>query len=275
MSPRVYIRGPQVREATKSSLYNYHTNHDCCYFSSETTSLIEILILVLTICSLFVHYSFTSSVDDNTEFKHYIFAWLNLVSMLSTRKQKAQEKRSRQSDVMSDLESMNMMLGKYSRNHSEDKLIVNLEMDSKSNETRAHMAQSCEDFRSLLNTENRIENEITCGTSRLISTEVSLQISRNLDELKRDLNSQITESINSAIHETVLPSLQNSLSGLNSGLGTNVDSRASRLSRNTEGRKHQSAWGNTHKKIPTNFNDHPHSRESSLNSLDGRGDHDN
>ena len=77
--------------------------------------------------------------------------------MLSTRKQKAQEKRSRQSDVMSDLECMNMMLGKYSRNHSEDELIVNVEMDSKSNETRAHM--SCEDFRSLLNTENRIENE--------------------------------------------------------------------------------------------------------------------
>ena len=36
--------------------------------------------------------------------------------MPSTRKQKAKEKKSKQLDVMSDLENMDLMLGAYSRN---------------------------------------------------------------------------------------------------------------------------------------------------------------
>ena len=64
------------------------------------------------------------------------------------------------------------------------------------------------------------------------------------------------------------------MSGQNSGLGTNVDSRSSRLSRNTEGKKHQSAWGNTQTRVQSNSNNHPCSRDSSISSLDIRDDHD-
>ena len=39
--------------------------------------------------------------------------------MPSTRKQKAKEKRSRQSDVLSDIENLDVMLGSYQRNNSE------------------------------------------------------------------------------------------------------------------------------------------------------------
>ena len=113
-----------------------------------------------------------------------------------------------------------------------------------------------------MNTENRIESEVTVETSRFISTEISQEVSSKLDELKRDLNTQITESMNSAIQETILPLLQNSLSGLISGLGTNVDSRSSRLSRNTEGKKHQSAWGITQNPIQMNSHNHSNSRDS-------------
>ena len=42
--------------------------------------------------------------------------------MPSTRKQKAKEKRSRQSDVMSDLENIDVMLGVYPGNHSDDEI---------------------------------------------------------------------------------------------------------------------------------------------------------
>ena len=194
--------------------------------------------------------------------------------MPSTREEKAKEKRSRQSDVMSDLEKMNVMLGNYPGNRSDEDLNENIEIDSRSNGTRTDVARNCEDFRSLLNTEDGIENEVTVDTSRFISTEILQQVSRKLDELKRDLNTQITESINSAIQKTILPSLQNSLSGPNSGLGTNVDARSSRLSRNTEDKKHQSAWGNTQNPIQTNSHNHPHSRGNSLSSLDCRDDHD-
>ena len=95
--------------------------------------------------------------------------------MPSTRKQNVKEKRSRQSDVMSDIENMDVMSGTYSRNHSDEELDV---------------------IRSLLNTENRSENGVTIDTTRLISTEISQQVTRKLDELKIDLNTQNTESIN-------------------------------------------------------------------------------
>ena len=192
-----------------------------------------------------------------------------------TRKQKAKEKRARQSDVMSDLENMNMMLGNYSGNHSDEELNENIEVDSRSNGTRVDMVRNCEDFRTLLNSDDRIRSEISVETTRFITDEITQQMSRKLDELIRNLNTQITESINSAIHDSIIPSLQNSLSGQNSGLGTNVDSRSSRLSRNTEGRKHQYVWGNPQNRIDAIPNDHPHSRESSLNSLDCRENRDN
>ena len=194
--------------------------------------------------------------------------------MPSTRKQKAKEKRSRQSDVMSDLENKNVMLGNYPENQSDVDLNENVEVDSRSNGTRTDMIRNCEDFRTLLTSEDRNRCETTMETNRLISEEISYQLNRKIDELKRNLDTQITESINFAIHDSILPSIQNSLSGQNSGLGTNVDSRSSRLSRNTEGEKHRSAWENTQNRVQSILNNHPRSRDSSISSLDCRDEHD-
>ena len=194
--------------------------------------------------------------------------------MPSTRKQKAKEKRARQSDVLSDLENMNVMLGNYPENQSDVDLDENVEVDSRSNGTRTDMVRNCEDFRTLLTSEDRNRCEMTMETNRLISEEISYQMNRKIDELKRNLDTQITESINSAIHDSILPSIQNSLSGQNSGLGANVDSRSSSLSRNTEGKKQQSVWENTKCRVQSNSNNHPQSRDCSLSSLECRDDHD-
>ena len=149
--------------------------------------------------------------------------------MPSTRKQKAKEKRSRQSDIMSDLDNMNVMLGNYPENQSDVDLNENVDVDSRSNGTRTDMVRNCEDFRTLLTSDDRNRCETTMETNRLLSEEISCQMNRKMDELKRNLDTQITESINSAIHDSILPSNHNSLSGLNSGLWTNVDSRSRRL----------------------------------------------
>ena len=194
--------------------------------------------------------------------------------MPSTRKQKAKEKRARQSDVLSDLENMNVMLGNYPENQSTVDLNENVKVDSRSNGTRTDMVRNCEDFRTLLTSEDRNRCEMTMETNSLISEEISYQMNSKIDELKRNLDTQITESINSAIHDSILPSIQNSFSGQNSGLGTNVDSRSGRLSRNTEGKKHQSVWENTKCRVQSNSNNHPQSRDCSLSSLDCRDDHD-
>ena len=54
--------------------------------------------------------------------------------MPSTRKQKAREKLSRQSDVMSDLENVDIILGSYSRNDEvDDPNDSHFNLDSESN----------------------------------------------------------------------------------------------------------------------------------------------
>ena len=53
--------------------------------------------------------------------------------MPSTRKQKAREKRARQSDVLSDGENLDVMLGTYSRNElaeQENKSEIDLDLES-------------------------------------------------------------------------------------------------------------------------------------------------
>ena len=91
--------------------------------------------------------------------------------MPSTRKQKAKEKHSGQSDVKFDLENMNLMLGNYPGNRSNEESNENIEIDSRSNGT--DMTRSCEDFKSQLNTEDRIGNEVTVDASTLVITEIS------------------------------------------------------------------------------------------------------
>ena len=67
--------------------------------------------------------------------------------MPSTRKQRAKERRSRQIDIMSDAENLDVMLGSYPRNDLENDFDRNDEMDLESNRTRADLAQNSEDFR--------------------------------------------------------------------------------------------------------------------------------
>ena len=96
--------------------------------------------------------------------------------MPSTRKQKAKERRSRQLDIMSDVENVDVMLGSYSgkiegNDHSENELNLHLE----SGRLQRNSNVTGEDFRSLL-TNSRENSEITIETTRLINDEISSQL---------------------------------------------------------------------------------------------------
>ena len=124
--------------------------------------------------------------------------------MPSTRKQKAKEKRSRQSDVMSDIENLDVMLGSYQRYNSEmqDRTSEN-EIDSESNRREGSSNQNENNYRSYLNT-NLSENScLTVETSKAISSEISSQMSRKFEEMQSGLNSQILDVINTAIDTSV------------------------------------------------------------------------
>ena len=131
--------------------------------------------------------------------------------MPSTKKQKAKERRSRQLDIMSDVENVDVMLGSYSRNNGEEDQNKNeLNLDSESSRPQTNSNMTGEGFRSLL-TNSRENSEITIEAARLINEEISSQMARKLDEIRTSLNSQIQDAIITAITSTVLPTIQNTL----------------------------------------------------------------
>ena len=106
--------------------------------------------------------------------------------MPSTKKQRAKERRSRQMDLMSDVENVDIMLGSYSRVDEENNGSENeANLDSGSSRPQQNSNVIGEDFRSLLNTNSRENSEITIETTRIISEEISNQMSRKLNEINQ------------------------------------------------------------------------------------------
>ena len=70
--------------------------------------------------------------------------------MHSTTKQRAEERRSRQAVMMSDVKHLDVMLGSYSRNEPKNNSADrNKEVDVGSDRLREDVNQDVEDFRSL------------------------------------------------------------------------------------------------------------------------------
>ena len=147
--------------------------------------------------------------------------------MPSTRKQKAKEKRSRQSDVMSDIENLDVMIGNYQENEQfGEGNITEGEIDLESQRRQIGTAPVDSNYRSLLNTNLSENSEITIETSRAINSEISSQMSRKLEEMKSDLNSHILEVINSAIEDKILPSIENVITSSKEAKNTKWDLRS-------------------------------------------------
>ena len=90
----------------------------------------------------------------NSKVQQFIVAWTELSSMSSTRKQRTIERRSRQAGVMSDVETLDVMLGSHSRTENESNSKDRYEeVDHESNRPRPETIQNGDDFRSLLNTQ--------------------------------------------------------------------------------------------------------------------------
>ena len=132
--------------------------------------------------------------------------------MPSTRKQKAKDKRSRQSDVMSDIENLDVMLGNYPDSEVRDQNSVEqVKIDPESGRQQQNIGPSGDNYRTLLNTNLSENKDITVETSRMINSEILSLMSRKSVEMKSDLNSHILEVLNTAIEEKILPSIENAL----------------------------------------------------------------
>ena len=114
--------------------------------------------------------------------------------------------------MMSDVENVDIMIGSYSGDEDRNERSgseVNLDLGSNRPQQSSNLVG--EDFRSLLNTNSRENSEMTVETNRMISEEISNQMSRKFNEIKESLNYQIQDAISSAITVQILPSIQNTL----------------------------------------------------------------
>ena len=144
--------------------------------------------------------------------------------MPSTRKQKAKEKRSRQSDVMSDIENLDVMLGNYQRENEGNN--DDVELDHRSIRRDEIPNGNDNEFRTFLNINPSENSCLTVETSKAISSEISSQMSKKFEEKQTSLNSQISDVINSAIETRVLPSIKNAVKSQNLTKNTNLDLRS-------------------------------------------------
>ena len=109
--------------------------------------------------------------------------------MPSTRNRKAKERRSRQLEMLSDVENVDIMFGSYSREGEDNNASENeANLDSGSSRPQQSSNALGEDFRSLLNTNSRENSDIAIETTRLINEEISNQMSKKLNEIKNSLN---------------------------------------------------------------------------------------
>ena len=166
--------------------------------------------------------------------------------MPSTRKQKAKEKRSRQSDVMSDMENLDVMLGSYQTERNEFRSENNENTVDQGSNEREGQDQNVDDYQTFLNNNPSESSCLTIETSRAISSEISSQMSRKFQEMQTNLNSQILDVINTAIDTRVLPSIKNAVRGQNSAKNINLDFRSNGLHQDT------AAPGNSQKDLQSN-----------------------
>ena len=188
---------------------------------------------------------------------------------------------------MSDVEKVDVKLGRFSRNNEgNDQSENELNLDSESSRSQRNSNLTSEDCRLLL-ANSRENSEITIiETTRLINEEISNQMSRRLIEIKTSLDSQIQNAITTAITETEFPSIQNTLDmqgtanftvvdresgGLHVGPRVSIftveDRRSSVLKRNPEAEKAQKTWENCPKKCFMQKNSRQMSRETSVDSF--------
>ena len=208
--------------------------------------------------------------------------------MPSTRKQKAKERRSRQLEMLSDVENVDIMLGSYSREDEDNNASENeANLDSGSSRPQQSSNTLGEDFRSLFNANSRENSEITIETTRLINEEISNQMSRKLNEIKDSLSNQIQDAISSAITEQILPSIQNTLQIQGKSKRNTMDQRSierqervkvtgsfsrdkrsAERQRNPEVDNSQNIWENRPRKCFMQENIRQMSRQGSIDSVD-------
>ena len=138
--------------------------------------------------------------------------------MPTTRKQK-KARKSRELEILSDIENLDIMLGENHFNDTErdrslDGTSIRRQESITSNNLESEVMNSHSDHRNLGvgTSANYGQNSASIDSQAEInklSSELNSRISREMDEVMNSVSSQIQRAINDAINNQVLPQIQN------------------------------------------------------------------
>ena len=146
--------------------------------------------------------------------------------MPSTRRQKAKARKSRELDMMSDLENLDIMLGSGNDNPIERELASAIEQSSVHEDLEDNMDQgnvyrnfSCDD-------ETARQNDVR-QSFETFTNEFNIRLSQEMDSMMSMVQGQINRALNAAIAERVIPEIQNMVSSMSSSGNRNTEASSS------------------------------------------------
>ena len=144
--------------------------------------------------------------------------------MPSTRRQKAKTRKSREMDMMSDMDNLDVMLGNGSENPIERELTEVIEQSSVRSDSEANLYQR-DEYRNFSHENSEYRQNDVRQSFETFSNEFNLRLSQEMDSMMAMVHGQINRAISIAISEKVLPEIQNIVSSMSSS--GNRDTEAS------------------------------------------------
>ena len=135
--------------------------------------------------------------------------------MPSTRKQKAKARKSREMDMMSDFENLDVMLGSSNNNPIERELAEAIDQSSTHGDADTNAFQENE-YRNYLHEYDLLRQNEVRQSFETFSNEFNLRLSQELDSMMSMMHSQINRAITTTIAERVIQEIQNLANSMSS-----------------------------------------------------------
>ena len=157
--------------------------------------------------------------------------------MPSTRRQKAKARRSREMDMMSDLDNFDNMLGNGNDNPIERELASAIEQSSVQGDAQVDIHQKS-DYKDFPYENGPLRQNDVRQSFETFSNEFNLRLSQEMELMMSMVHNQINRAISTAISERVIPEIQNIVSSMSSS--GNRDTEASMSPNSQENRENTS-----------------------------------
>ena len=135
--------------------------------------------------------------------------------MPSTRRQKAKARRSREMDMLSDYDNLDVMLGNENNNPIERELAEAIDQSSAHGDGDTNVYHENE-LRDYLHENAPLRQNEVRQSFEAFSSEFNLRLSQEMESMMSIMHSQINRAISTAIAERVIPEIQNIANSMSS-----------------------------------------------------------